>query len=459
MNLTDDLRGKRILVMGLGRFGGGVDAVRYLSARARTVVVSDVAGPDGLKESVEQIADLTNVELHLGGHRQQDIYDADLIVVNPAVPQENPFLQMALDANRPITTSVNIFFVHCPARIIGITGSNGKSTTAALTAFLLEKAAPADRSFDRVWLSGNIGNSPLLELLDQIGPKDLVVLELSSFQIPYLQMVRKGPKVAVLTNLTPNHLDRHKTFEAYCQAKEYLFSLQPLDPEDPAISIFCQDDQVGMEWFRRYSQQPGRRCLRFSADLLPDSLIKAMPLPGRINLANLAAAMTIVRQFGVDEDLAAGVLPGFRGLPHRLELVATINGVRYYNDSIATTPESAIAALEAFQQPKVIIAGGSDKGLSYEAFGKAVANRAKAAILIGATAGRIAQAIMACPENRARVIMAETFQQAVKLASQAAEPGDVVLLSPASASFDMFKNFEHRGKEFVRLVTELARGA
>jgi len=452
-----EISGKKVLVIGLGRFGGGVDAVRFAARTAARVIVSDAASAKTLEQSIAQLADLKNVELHLGQHDPDDIRTSDLIIVNPAVSEESPFLATARSLGRPITTAVNLFFQACPARIIAVTGSNGKSTTAALTAYLLDNARPLSAGYGNVWLSGNIGNVPLLGLLDRIGPEDLVVLELSSFQIPYLQQIGIGPKVAVLTNLTPNHLDRHKTFQAYCQAKEHLFALQPLDRHDPAISVFNTHDQVGMEWLARYSKQPGRLCLTFAAEEIPSQVRQAFGLPGRANLENLAAAMTVVRQFGLTDGPVAAALPGFRGLPHRLELVATINGVRYYNDSIATTPESAIAALEAFEQPRIIIAGGSDKGLSYQDFGKAVATKAKVAVLVGATADRIAKAITACPENKARIIRAETFEQAVQIAHQCACPGDVVLLSPASASFDMFTNFQQRGMEFARLVQQIAR--
>ncbi|MDH7599893.1 MAG: UDP-N-acetylmuramoyl-L-alanine--D-glutamate ligase [Sedimentisphaerales bacterium] len=451
-----ELKGKTVLVLGLGRFGGGVDAALFLARSGSRVIVSDAARPETLQQSLAQLAGLENIDLRIGQHRPADVEEADLLLVNPAVPDESPYLATARALGRPITTAVNLFFQHCPARIIGVTGSNGKSTTAALIAFLLEKARPQDATYGMVWLSGNIGNIPLLGLLDQIRPEDLVVLELSSFQIPYLELIGKGPKVAVLTNLTPNHLDRHKTFEAYCLAKEPLFALQPLDPKDPALSVFNQEDPVGMEWYRRYSGQPGRFCRTFSPDQLSAELTHALPLPGRINQANLAAAMVVAGHFSVTDQAAAMVLPAFKGLPHRLELVATIDGVRYYNDSIATTPESAIAALEAFEQPKIIIAGGSDKGLSYQAFGQVVAKRAKVAVLVGATAQRIAEAIMACPDNQAKIIFVKTFEQAVYLASQNAQPGDVVLLSPASASFDMFDNFQQRGLEFARLVRQLA---
>jgi len=450
------LAGKTVVVMGLGRFGGGTDAVRFLSANGARVIVTDAASADRLADSVKELEGVENVDLHLGGHLEADFEQADLVVVNPAVPDHSSFLEVARRHARPVTTAMNLFLQGCPAPVVGITGANGKSTTTALAAHLLQAAegSPGVR-YGRVWLSGNIGNVPLLGLLDQIRARDVVVLELSSFQTERFAQIQKAPKVALLTNLTPNHLDRHGTFEAYCAAKETLFKVQPLDPADPALSLFFAEDPVGREWFNRYKGQPGRVCRFFSPDDVPSTLRRAFGLPGRANLCNLAAALAVVRYLGVTDPQIEQALPGFKSLPHRLEWIGEVKGVRYYNDSIATTPESAIVALTAFDEPKVIIAGGSDKGVSFDAFGQTVARRAKVAILIGTTADKIAKAIRACPDNQAQIVTAQTFAQAVDLASQHAVPGDVVLLSPACASFDMFNNFQERGLEFTRLVRRL----
>lgn len=450
--------GRTVVVMGLGRFGGGTDAARFLAANGARVIVTDAAPADRLADSVQELAGLDRIELHLGGHVMADFRQADLVVVNPAVPDRSPFLAAARQHGCPVSTAMNLFLQACPAPVVGITGANGKSTTAALTAHLLQAAeGRGDTRFRRAWLSGNIGHVPLLGLLDRIEPGDVVVLELSSFQTERFVRTEKGPRIALLTNLTPNHLDRHGTFEAYCAAKENLFQVQPLDPLDPALSLFFAEDPVGRQWFHRYSGQPGRVCRMFSPDDVPSPLRRAFNLPGRANLCNLAAAYAVVRHFGVTDPLIEQALPNFRSLPHRLEWIADVRGVRYYNDSIATTPESAIVALTAFDEPKVIIAGGSDKGVSFDAFGQTVARRAKAAVLIGATSDKIAKAIRACPDNHAQILEAQTFAQAVDLASRVADPGDVVLLSPACASFDLFNNFQERGLEFARLVRQLDR--
>jgi len=450
------LAGKTVVVMGLGRFGGGTDAARFAAAQGAHVVVTDAAPEPKLADSVKELQGVANVEFHLGGHVEADFEQADLIVVNPAVPDNTPFLDIARRHDRPITTAMNLFFLWCSSPIIGITGANGKSTTAALAAHLLQAAVGSHNVLYRnVWLSGNIGNVPLLGLLDRIQPHDLVVLELSSFQTEKFSQIEKAPKVAILTNLTPNHLDRHGTFEAYCGSKENIFRYQPLGAADPALSLFFAEDPVGQQWFRKYSGQPGRICRMFTPDDVPGTIRRCFRLPGRANLCNLAAAMAIAGHFGVTESQIEKALSSFTSLPHRLELVGEVRGVRYYNDSIATTPESAIVAMTAFEEPKVIIAGGSDKGLSFEAFAQVVAQRAKVAVLIGRTSKKIAQAIQACSDNKALIVFALTLTEAVELAGRHACPGDVVLLSPACASYDMFDNFQQRGREFARLVAQL----
>ncbi len=453
------LSGKKVLVMGLGRFGGGIDAVRYAAGAGARVVVTDKATQEQLRDSIGQVSDLAGIEFHLGRHDAQDFATADLIVANPAVPPNNEFLQIARQHGKTVTSQIGLFFQSCPAPIIGITGANGKSTTTSLTAHLLERARPhaSPGAYDKVWLSGNIGDRPLLTILDQITARDLVVLEISSFQVEQLMEVREAPKVSLLTNLTPNHLDRYGTFEAYCAAKEGLFKFQSLDAASPAISIFNAEDEVARTWFRKYQKQRGRTCLQFCADDVSAELQAVYTLPGRANRSNLAAAMAIAKCFGATEQAIRDCLAEFKALPDRLQLVGNRNGVRWYNDSKATTPEGTMVALAAFECPKVLIAGGYDKHTPFDELGKKIACSAKATILIGQTARQIADAIHAASENTYRVDVqfAGSLADAVKLANQLAVPGDVVLLSPACASYDMFENYQQRGRLFAEFVQRL----
>jgi UDP-N-acetylmuramoylalanine--D-glutamate ligase len=440
---------KRILVMGLGRFGGGVDVVKFACAEGAKVIVTDLAKPEAIGESIEQLKGL-DVEYHLGSHEPNDFEQADILVVNPAVPLDDKFVQIARKAGRQVTSQIELFFQLCPSMIIGITGANGKSTTTSLIAHLLRNSIKS-----QVWLSGNIGNEPFLTILDQIQPDDLVVLEISSFQIEQLAQSKYAPQVAVLTNLTPNHLDRYGTFESYCKAKESLFQYQKSDGNQPAVSIFNGEDKVGCEWFEQYSKDAGRRCLKFLPEDVSGDISAVFNLPGRANLSNLAAALSVVCCFGVTDKQILRYLPGFKALPHRLQLVAEIRGVRWYNDSKATTPDSAIVALEAFDNP-IIIAGGYDKHIPFDGFGEKIAQKAKAAILIGQTAEKIAKTIQAHPQSHAQVRFAKTLAEAVQTANDLAGKGDVVVLSPACASYDMFENYEQRGEQFVDLVGRLA---
>ena len=524
--------GKTVLVMGLGRFGGGVDVAKFAVAGGAKVIVTDSASPEKLSDSIEQLAEFPGIEFHLGSHDPADFERADVVVANPAVAPDNEFLEIARRCGKCVTSQVNIFFELCPATIIGITGANGKSTTTALTAHLLRSAflgtanqessieyresriehressieyrgsriEPRESSIkhrqssiehrassiENVWLSGNIGERPLLTTIDQITPADLVVLELSSFQLEQLAQIERAPKIALLTNLTPNHLDRHGTFENYCAAKQNIFKFQNLDKNSPAVSIFNAEDEIGAEWFEKYKSDPGRLCIKFSADDVPPHIRRAFPLPGRANLSDLAAALVVAGYFRVPDNLIAACLPDFKPLPHRLELVAEINGVRWYNDSIATTPPSAIAALDAFDCPRIIIAGGYDKNLPFDELGEKIAGAAKAAILIGRTAQKIADAIRSAQAAPAidnaqvslrgakrrsnlnerdttheipdtKVEFAASLAEAVDLAARLAESGDVVLLSPACASYDMFDNFQHRGRQFASLVRDIRK--
>ncbi len=447
--------GRQVLVMGLGRFGGGADATRFFAGCGAKVIVTDAAKEEKLRASVEELAGC-DIEFHLGGHVAADFQQADIVIANPAVRPDNEFLEIARKSAVKVSSQIEVFFELCPAYIIGITGANGKSTTTALTAHLLRGGlGKKGCKYREVWLGGNIGNEPLLMNLEKIEARDLVVLELSSFQLEQLARLRKVPGAALLTNLTPNHLDRHETFEAYCAAKEYIFNLQRVDGKKPAVSVFNGEDEIAAAWFEKYRKDKGRVCLKYNADDVSEKVRREFKLAGRMNLSNLAGAMALAGQFGVTEEIVAGCVSGFKSLPHRLELVADVRGVRWYNDSIATTPVSVIAALEAFEEPKIIIAGGYDKHLPFDELGQAIAKRAKGAVLIGQTASKIAEAIAKYAGGGLNIVMAKTLAEAVEKADSMAEAGDVVLLSPACASYDMFENFQQRGTEFKRLTARL----
>lgn len=442
--------GKRVLIMGLGSFGGGTDAALFFAGAGADVCVTDLADRTQLQGSLDLLREYS-IEYHLGSHIEEDFRTAEILIVNPAVPPENRYIQMARQSGALITSQIELFFQMCPAKIVGITGANGKSTTTSLTAHLLQAGRSATSDYNRVWLGGNIGHQPMLEILDQIHKKDIVVLEISNFQLDQLSQIQMAPAVSLITNLTANHIDRHGTFENYCRTKEKIFKFQKLNSNHPAISIFNAEDTITRAWYQKYSDEKGRRCLAFSADDVSEEYVNIFPLPGRANRSNLAAALAVVSCFNVQLDQIASAISTFEGLPNRCRKIAEINGVRWYDDSKATTPVSTMAALKGIDEPKILIAGGYDKQISFAELGRCIAERAKAVVLIGQTADKIADAV-ALHDGDVRIQRADSMEQAVRIAQELSDPGDVVLLSPACASYDMFKNYIERADAFIRAV-------
>ncbi len=430
---AENLAGAKVTVVGLGRFGGGIGVTRWLCSQGARVTVSDRADAAALAESVAALSGC-GAELHLGSHDEADFTTADLLVVSPAVPNEIPQLRAARRAGVPMTTEINLFLQRCPADVIGITGTVGKSTTTAMVGEVLSTKFTTH-------VGGNIGRC-LLESLPDISPGHKVVLELSSFQLENLPLAGISPSVALVTNLMPNHIDRHGTFEAYGDAKKNIFRFQ----SPGGVLILNSACEATTAWQR---EAPGR--VEFFD---PQGEPFELAIPGEHNQANAQAAWAVGRACGVDRPAAAAALKKFAGLPHRLQFILERNGVRYYNDSKCTTPEGAVVAVKAFpRRTAVIIVGGYDKGVSFDEMGKALAERAKAIVAIGDTQQAIVNTIL--PHRRGdmpAVEKAATFAEAVAMAEKHAASGDAVLLSPACASYDMFTNYEQRGEMFIRLV-------
>jgi UDP-N-acetylmuramoylalanine--D-glutamate ligase len=423
-----------VTVVGLGRFGGGVGATRWLCQQGARVTVSDRATAEELDDSVAALEGL-DLTLHLGGHDERDFLEADLLVVNPAVPKSLAPLAAAARAGVPRTTEMNLFIERCRAPIAGVTGTVGKSTTTAMLGAVLA-------SRYRAHVGGNIGGS-LLGSLDDIAPADVVVLEMSSFQLEDLPLIGTGPHVAVVTNLSPNHLDRHGTMAAYADAKKNIFRFQSAGD----VLVLNASCEATAGW----ADEAPSRVELFDPAAEPFELAVAGPH----NQANAQAAWTAARQFGVSRAQAAAALAAYQALPHRLQFVTERRGVRYYNDAKCTTPEGAIAALEGFApRHVVIIIGGYDKNVSFEELGRVLAERAKAVVAVGATREKLLAALDAARAGAAPPARrAGSFEEAVAAAKVLADDGDLVLLSPACASYDMFSNYEERGKAFIRLVT------
>lgn len=453
-----DYAGRRVTILGLGLFSGGVGAARFFALHGAEVTVTDLKPEDKLRHSVDALRGLP-VRFVLGEHREADILNADLVVVNPAIKENNPYLTLARGHGIPITTEINLVFDRCRAPIIGVTGSNGKTTTTSLTGAIFQ-AHDA-----RVLVGGNIGRSVLNDV-DTVPADSAVVLELSSFQLKRLGWISKSPHIAVVTNLSPNHLDWHGTYGDYAASKQQIIAWQT--PGD--VAVLNGDDPTLAAWASRCRGRVFRFSLTQRVDRgawvdgrtvvfrnegrdEPVCAVEDIRIPGAHNLANALAAVTAARAYGIPASEIQRAVAGFQGVAHRLELVGELSGVRYYNDSAATTPESAIIALQAFDAPVVLIAGGYDKGAPFDAMAETAVRRAKAVVLIGATADKIERAIRSHRRGeQPALIRCATLAGAVDQSRTLARPGDVVVLSPGCASYDMFTHFEERGNAFRKLV-------
>jgi UDP-N-acetylmuramoylalanine--D-glutamate ligase len=413
-------------------------------------VVSDQKSADQLKEAVGQLGD-GDVTLKLGGHDLSHLDGVDVVYASPGVPPEHELLQAARGRNIQLSSLVELFFALCPAPILGITGSAGKSTTTSLVGDIF---AAAGRD---VFVGGNIGR-PLLGQLERMSRSSWVVMELSSFQLEPLQV---SPHIALVTNVTPNHLDRHPSMEAYWAAKGQILAHQ--SPSDWAV--LNADDA----WTLRY--RPRGRLLRFSLEgvvegaylagehlmLLGEPLLDVadVQLRGRHNLANVLAAAAVAHAAGIDRESMRAGIRAFQGVAHRLQTVGERDGVRFIDDSIATAPERSIAALQAYDEPLVLIAGGRDKHLPMEAWAGLIAKRVKHVVLLGEMGDLVETAVRAANPHYTALSRAATMDEAVAQAARVSRSGDVVLLSPGGTSYDMYQDFEERGRDFARAVTEL----
>jgi UDP-N-acetylmuramoylalanine--D-glutamate ligase len=456
-----DVQGRRVVVMGLGRFSGGVSAARFMAHRGARVVVTDTATSDTLSDSIAALDDVPIEALHLGGHSESDFRDADVVIANPAVREDDRFLQVARENGAEITTEMNLFFQLCPAPIVGVTGSNGKSTTTAMIHRMLQAAGR------NAWLGGNIGQS-LLERVDQIQSDNLVVLELSSFQLEDLAEIRASPRVALVTTFTANHLDRHPTLEAYRAAKQSILRFQTpsdlaiLNADDPDVrtwSTRCRTLFYGLDDHGRDGAfyDADRIVIRHDGKEQVFNLIDVLQLPGAHNLSNAAGAVCCAFTLDADSGSIRRALDCFKTLPHRLEPLAEVAGRRFYDDSIATTPESTLAALDALSQAIWLIAGGHDKGSDFTAVARRIAERVQGVALLGQTAGKLQELVerFQSPERQIVIKRCNDMNEAVSWCFNQSRPGDCVLLSPACASFGMFQNFVDRAQAFRRAAESL----
>lgn len=447
-----ELRGKRVLVVGLARTG--IATALFCRGHNAVVSASESRPEVELGEIPAKLREV-GVKLELGGHTEATFLAQDIIIPSPGVPADDPFLRLAHSKGITVWSEIELAYRFLEGKLVGITGSNGKTTTTTLIHHILKTADyPA-------LLAGNVG-TPLISVVDQMNASTFTVAELSSFQLELIEKFR--PDIGVFLNLTPDHLDRHKTMDAYAAAKARIWENQTeldvavINADDPdSVKLAPKKPQI--YWFSRKKEVEQGAWLRDDEVIVhlggrvePILRARDIPIVGTHNLENVLAAVTATRLAGVESETIARGVKSFPGVEHRLEYVAEIRGVRYFNDSKATNVDATLKALDSFPGRVLIILGGKDKGSDYTVLQKPLREKAILALLIGAAAAKIEQQI----SGSVALERAGTIERAVEIASQAAKPGDVVVLAPACASFDQFQSYEHRGSVFKDLVRRLA---
>jgi UDP-N-acetylmuramoylalanine--D-glutamate ligase len=450
-----ELRGKRVLVVGLARTG--IATALFCAKHGASVTASDSRNEKEIGETVAALR-AAGVTLELGGHHEKTFLEQELIVPSPGVPADAPMLKAARSKGVTIWSEIELADYFLNGKLIGITGSNGKTTTTSLIEHILR-----NEGFSTV-LAGNIG-MPMIAHVEDTRDDTVTVVELSSFQLELTEKFR--PNISVFLNLTPDHLDRHHTLEEYGAAKARIFRCQTesdaaiLNADDPTTMVLAPQ-RPHVYWFSRKQRVAQGAYLRgeeivFRNDGAEEIVLKRsdIPLAGGHNLENVLAAVAATRLAGADCAAIAKGIRSFSGVEHRLEFVSEISGVRYYNDSKATNVDATLKALDAFPGRIIVILGGKDKGSDYTVLQGPLKEKAALALLIGAASEKIEKQI----EGSVAIKRAGTMERAVEIASHTAKPGSIVLLAPACASFDQFENYEHRGRVFKELVRQLERHA
>ena len=447
-----DLKGRKVLVIGLARTG--VATSLFCARHGAIVAAADTRPQSELADAATKLQ-AAKVAIQLGGYSEKILTGQELVIPSPGVPADAEILQAARTKNIPIWSEIELADRFLNGRLIGITGSNGKTTTTSLVDHILKSSG-----FSTL-LAGNIG-TPLIDVVENTTDQTVTVAELSSFQLELIESFR--PNISVFLNLTPDHLDRHGSMEAYAAAKARIFEKQnatdfavlnaddsastPYAPTKPKVFWFSRKQRVAQGAFLRGEE------ILFRHDGEEEVVLKQseIPLPGTHNLENVLAAVAATRLAGAQPAQIGKAVRSFAGVEHRLEFVAELCGVLYYNDSKATNVDATLKALDAFPGRILVILGGKDKGSDYTVLQKPLREKAILALLIGAAAQKIESQIA----DSVRIERAGTLQRAVEVASHTAQSGDIVLLAPACASFDQFENYEHRGRVFKQLVLELA---
>ena len=449
-----ELKGKKVLVVGLGK--SGLAAALFLRKRGAQVTVSDMRSAAALAKEIPALLE-HGISVESGGHGLLTFRRQDLIVVSPGVPMDTPELVQVKAFGLPVIGELELAAQFLKGSILAITGSNGKTTTTALTGEILAAAGI------ETLVGGNIG-VPVVDLIEKSSDASWSVLEVSSFQLESTELFH--PRIAVILNITPDHLDRHGSFENYALAKERIFSAQAakdmliLNADNARTAEAAARTTALVYWFSLEGEisqgawvQDGQIVFRASNNgvIEPVVALKDIPLKGTHNVENVLAAVCAARLAGASAEAISNAVAAFRAVEHRLEFVATVNGVEYYNDSKATNVDAAAKAIAAFPNCIHLILGGKDKNSNYADLSDLLRKRVKAVYTIGSAAEKIESQV----RGMVPIVHSETLDKAVAAAAKSAHPGDVVLLSPACSSFDQFENYEHRGRVFKQLVMDL----
>lgn len=450
-----EVKDKRVLVVGIAR--SGVAVAKFLAGKGTRVVLTDNKTKEQLGTVLRDIPD--EVTIIAGTTPQFDTGDYDFMVVSPGVPLTVPLVMRAFELGIPVYGELELAYRFSDSPIIGITGTNGKTTTTTLIGEIIKNSGK------KVCVGGNIG-LPLALEVEKFGPEDVIVAEVSSFQLETIEKFK--PKVALILNITPDHLDRHKTMENYTNAKARIFENQDsgdftvLNYDDPGVKELAAKTAGTVIFFSRRHKlkegifvEDGQITVKLDGKTVTICPAGEVYIKGAHNLENALAAAAAAFAAGVPAEVIGETLRTFRGVAHRLEPVAEIDGVEFINDSKGTNPDASIKALEAYDKPIVLLAGGRNKGSDFTEFARKVKEKVRCLVLLGECRAELKAAVL--ETGFTNILEADTFDQAVKTAATVAKTGEIVLLSPACASWDMFRDFEERGERFKEVVTNLRR--
>ena len=458
-------KNKKITVFGLGLHGGGVGTVKFLVANGAKVIVTDIKTREQLLPSLEKLKGLKNIQYILGQHRSEDFTNVDMVIKTPPVPWTDKNIKLALENNVPVEMDSSLFFKLCKNPIIGVTGTKGKTTTTTLIYEILKSAGKNP-------IKVGVGQVPVLDKLLVLKKDSIPVFELSSWRLSGLGREKISPHIAVITNIFIDHLNYYKTMEKYIEDKKYIFSNQKakawlvINIDDEQI---CEIAKDAKSQIIRFSYEPTEQnpsvfiendfiFLNNGVDVNKLISIKEIKILGRHNLANIMSAIGATYAYGINAEEIKKALPNLSGPAHRLEFVRNLNDVKYYNDTTATIPDAAISALEAFEQPIILVAGGTDKNLDFKNFAKKIVQKTKHVILLkgNATEKIIDEIKKIAGDDFVQLIeIVSSMEEAILIAQKKSQKNDIVLLSPGAASFGLFANEFDRGDKFREAVKQL----